>query len=395
MKDHPISELFPMMSEADLDALAADIKANGLHHPVTTLDGEVLDGRNRLEACRRAGVEPRFQEWRGRRDHDSVVAWVVSENLHRRHLNESQRGMVAARLKYLFEAFAKQRMLSTLKKGDAKPASANWRERDEAGKASERAAEMLNVSPRTVERATRVVEHGTPELVRAVEDGQVAVSAAVKMTTTAPERQREIVERVRGGLKPAEATRQIRRDDLSKKSAALPDGKYRVIYADPPWKYDENRTTLDGYESSTAAHQYPTMSEENLCSLDVRALAADDSVLFCWATFPLLDVALRVVKAWGFTYKTAFVWDKVRPNLGWYHQANAEVLLVAIRGSGVPETDKREDQVQVVERTGRHSEKPEHFRAMIDRLYASGPRIELFRRGDAPEGWRVWGNESK
>jgi N6-adenosine-specific RNA methylase IME4 len=113
-----------------------------------------------------------------------------------------------------------------------------------------------------------------------------------------------------------------------------------------------------------------------------------------WATFPLLPEALEVVKAWGFQYKTAIVWSKQRPNMGHYHTADAELLVIATRGSCTPDVDTRETQVQSIKRVGRHSEKPEAFRELIDRLYPHGRRIELFRRGSTPTGWDAWGNES-
>src|SRR5262249_2709634 len=94
-------------------------------------------------------------------------------------------------------------------------------------------------------------------------------------------------------------------------------------------------------------------------------------------------------------YKTAFVWAKGRPNFGHYHNASAELLMVCTRGSCTPDAKHLESQVQTIERTGRHSEKPEDFRAMIDRMYPHGKRIELFRRGEAPESWEIWGNEAK
>lgn len=197
-----------------------------------------------------------------------------------------------------------------------------------------------------------------------------------------------------GEVKLTEALRQVRKSSLGDRVAAMPEGKHRVIYADPPWKYGDERTGLSGYSGSAAADHYPTMPTPDICALPVRDLADSDSVLFMWATFPLLPDALEVVKAWGFTYKTAFVWDKQRANMGNYHNASAELLIVATRGSCTPEIDTRFDQVQSVKRDGRHSEKPEHFRQIIDGMYPTGPRIELFRRGDAPAGWLVWGNEA-
>jgi N6-adenosine-specific RNA methylase IME4 len=190
-------------------------------------------------------------------------------------------------------------------------------------------------------------------------------------------------------------TRKAARDVKARKSvaAALPADTFRVIYADPPWQYNDRRN-LEGYDNTAAESHYPTMSVEQLSALDVRSLATPDCVLFCWATFPLLPDALSVIAAWGFEYKTAFVWAKGRANLGNYHDASAELLIVAVRGSCTPDERTRAKQVIDVKAEGRHSEKPEHFRIMIDTLYNTGPRIELFRRGDAPDGWSVWGNEA-
>lgn len=170
------------------------------------------------------------------------------------------------------------------------------------------------------------------------------------------------------------------------------EGRYRVIYADPPWRYNDTRGGLESYRSSAAEDHYPTMALEEICGVDVKAISEDDAVLFCWATFPLLPEALQVIGAWGFEYKTAFVWNKVRPNFGNYHNANGELLLLGTRGSCRPDIDKREQQVITLERTGRHSEKPEEFRAMIDRLYPRGRRIELFARS-LHDGWDAHGNE--
>jgi len=138
------------------------------------------------------------------------------------------------------------------------------------------------------------------------------------------------------------------------------------------------------------------MSLDEICALPITDLAVKDSVLFLWATAPMLVDALTVMDEWGFEYKTHIVWDKVKPGmggLGHYHNTNHELLLIGVRGSYLPNGEKF-DSVQVVEKLKRHSEKPEHFRTLIDSMYTSGIRIELFRRGDSPDGWAVWGNEA-
>jgi len=197
-----------------------------------------------------------------------------------------------------------------------------------------------------------------------------------------------------GMIALSQAVRLVRRTELAEKSEELPDGIYRVIYADPPWSYGTSHHLISPEGSDSRPHAYPTMTMDALKGMGVKEMAAENAVLFMWATVPLLPLQLEIVEAWGFEYKTLIVWDKIRPNVSTYTRANVELLVVATRGSCVPEISEREDQVQRVERPGAHSAKPEHFRELIDKLYPSGPRIELFRRGDAPNGWGAWGNEA-
>ena len=172
---------------------------------------------------------------------------------------------------------------------------------------------------------------------------------------------------------------------------SLPDAKYRVIYADPPWKYND---TADGggVQGKGAAHQYPTMSIEQLCALDVKSLGDRDSVLFMWVTSPLLFECAPVITAWGYTYKASVIWDKAKHNQGHYLSVQHEFLLICTRGSATPDTTRRLRSV-VTETRGKHSQKPGTFRAMIEEMYPLGKRIELFARTAPPTPWEAFGNE--
>jgi DNA modification methylase len=165
---HPLANIFPLMEGEAFASLVADIRDQGLEEPVVLLDGKILDGRNRYRACREAGVEYRCETYTG----SDPLGYVISKNLHRRHLDESQRAMVAAKL-------------ATLRDGQR----ADLVEGLPIGRASE----LLNVGERSVARARGVQEHGTPELVQAVERGNVKVSAAADIATESLERQREIL----------------------------------------------------------------------------------------------------------------------------------------------------------------------------------------------------------
>ena len=166
------------------------------------------------------------------------------------------------------------------------------------------------------------------------------------------------------------------------------DGIYRVIYADPPWKY--NADFMDKY--GHAKSHYSTMSIEELCNLPVKEIRADNCVLFMWTTSPKLEDAFKVINAWGFKYKTSFIWDKVKHNFGYYNSVRHEFLLVAGFGSSTPDVKTLHDSVISIERSNRHSEKPEYFRELIDKLYPTGNRIELFARKKIGD-WASWGAE--
>lgn len=152
MNFHPLSNIFPLMEGREFEELKSDIKEHGLREAVVAHDGMILDGRNRYRACHELGIEPETKDFTG----NDPAAFVVSLNLYRRHLNESQRAMVAAKL-------------ATLPKGTNQHAQI-------CAPTQERAAELLNVSRRTVQSAREVLRNGTPELVLAVEQGRAAVS---------------------------------------------------------------------------------------------------------------------------------------------------------------------------------------------------------------------------
>ena len=124
----------------------------------------------------------------------------------------------------------------------------------------------------------------------------------------------------------------------------------------------------------------------------VYELAEDDAVLFLWATSPLLEDSFRLLDCWGFQYKTQFIWHKVKHNMGHYNSVRHEHLIIATKGSCIPDNKKLFDSVQTIERTDKHSEKPEEFRQIIEQLYTYGNKIELFARKKVL-GWDAYGNE--
>jgi N6-adenosine-specific RNA methylase IME4 len=166
--------------------------------------------------------------------------------------------------------------------------------------------------------------------------------------------------------------------------------KFRVIYADPAWSYNDKQETpmLGG-----ASKHYNTMSVSEICSLPVKDISEKDAILFLWVTSPLLEDAFTVIKSWGFKYKTSFVWDKIKHNMGHYNSVRHEFLLIATKGSCVPDNKKLYDSVQSIERNDNHSEKPIEFLDIIDDLYLYGNKLEMFCRNIKKQNWYGWGNE--
>lgn len=170
--------------------------------------------------------------------------------------------------------------------------------------------------------------------------------------------------------------------------------KYNIIYADPPWNYNDPCNS----GKRGAIHKYPTMSIEEIKKLPVRKIAADDSLLFLWVTFPLLQEGLDTIAAWGFKYKTiAFNWikqSKTGQSLHWgmgnWTRANSEICLLGVRGN--PKRVSAGVHSVVMSPLRKHSQKPDEVRDRIVELAGDLPRIELFARNET-EGWHVWGNE--
>lgn len=172
----------------------------------------------------------------------------------------------------------------------------------------------------------------------------------------------------------------------------LPNGKYRVIYADPPWEYGNNMPTIgDSIHFGAQENHYLTMPLDDICELPIKDMAEDNAVLFLWATSPILEDAFKVIKAWGFEYKASFVWDKEKHVMGHYNSVRHEFLLLCVRGTCPLDNQKLFDSVYVEARTD-HSKKPEYFRNVIDTIYPNGKRIELFAR-EEHDNWKSWGNE--
>lgn len=175
------------------------------------------------------------------------------------------------------------------------------------------------------------------------------------------------------------------------------EGMFRVVYADPPYAYRQNRATETG-EMTRADEVYPSMTMEAIAKLPVAAHVLPNAVLFLWVPPAMLLESpgpREIIEGWGFEYRTNYCWDKVLGMPGSYSYVRHEHLLVATRGSGTPDIaieGAHHDSVQTFRREGEHSEKPEAFRTLIKHLYPTGPYLELFAR-EKHAKWHCFGND--
>jgi N6-adenosine-specific RNA methylase IME4 len=421
---HPLAGIFPLIEGQEFDDLVRDITQHGLREPITLLRSKILDGRNRYRACVAAKVLPEsldqltvtqlkhFKHFSpagaAEPSQNELLAFVLSKNLHRRQLNESQRAMVAANI-------------ATMRQGERtdKEPSANLQK-----VAQDQAARQVNVSTRTVADAVKVRRDASPELRSAVEQGHIAVSAAADIAELPRDRQAEIVNalprtpdgkltpEVRKALAPVikeiraekQAEKKERRDnreaELGRKILAMPDEKCGVAIEDFEWDHEpwSRETGMD----RSAANHYPTAADahtpEEIVARTVERFKclAHDCVLYMWTTIPHEAIAHRVLELRGFKYVSQRVWDKVRAGdgrgPGYWVTGEHEILLIAVRGKVVPPATAH-FRSRFEAPVGAHSEKPDQQYEHAEYHFPSIPKIELNARRPRP-GWRAWGYEA-
>ncbi|MBT9151376.1 MAG: hypothetical protein DDT40_01569 [candidate division WS2 bacterium] len=347
MEFHEIANILPLMEGSEFDALVMDIKEQGLLEPICLYEGNILDGRNRYKACEKAGVEPHFIKWAG----GKPLEFIISKNLKRRHLNESQRAVVAARLADMRQG----------ERTDLVEPSANLRKVI----SQPEAAVMLNISERMIQ-SVKSLEREAPELLPQIERGKISVHEA-KMKVKTEKRQQEIWQQ---------------KEAIEAGAIELPKGKYEVIVIDPPWNYNSDYDP----EGFRGAPDYPEMTNEELEQMAIPN--ADDCILFLWTTHKFIWEAKELLELWGFEYRNTLVWDKCKMGLGKLFRLQCEFCLVGIKGKPLLSNDNTHRDI-IREDRREHSRKPEQFYEMVDTLCV-GRKLDMFGRQKRP-GWDIFG----
>jgi N6-adenosine-specific RNA methylase IME4/ParB-like chromosome segregation protein Spo0J len=371
LKEHQLNIKIYGNEIVDMD-LVESIKNNGLLVPLTVKqDGTIISGHRRFKALKETDiieVPVNIIEFKNELEERETL---INFN-KQREKTYSQKYNEAQELEIIESEKAKLRQVEKLKKGNEQNICSDtqiFAEREKGETKQIVAGKTGFGSKENLRKYEKIKEADKPELVEKLDKGEITINKAYQ------------------DIKKEEQKKE--RQETIKKVKPI-TGKYKIIYADPPWKYNDKQDTrkLGGAEK-----HYSTMTIDELCNMPINDKAEKDSILFLWVTSPLLEDGFKIINAWGFSYKSSFVWDKVKHNMGHYNSVRHEFLLIATKGSCTPENIKLFDSVQVIEKTNKHSEKPEQFREIIDTLYPSGTRIELFSRKKYNDNWEVWGNE--
>lgn len=357
MQFHPAADIFPLLRDAEYNALKADIAAHGQREPIYLYHDMILDGRNRYRACTDLGIEPRFTEYTG----DDPVAFVVSENLHRRHLTSSQLAALSLDVLPMLEEEAKARQgtRTDLNIVEIIPQC-------EPSKSRDAAAAQFQTNPHYVQDAKKLRDE-EPELFERVKDGEITIPKA-----RIEARRRDTIERL---------------ESISEREVKETAGVYDVVVIDPPWPMEKIERDV---RPNQTAFDYPTMTEEELAALAIPM--AGDCHVWLWTTHRFLPMALRLLTAWGVKYVCTFTWHKP----GGFQpvglpQFNCEFALYARRGAPIF-IDTKALPVCFYAPRGAHSEKPAEFYDVVRRVTA-GRRIDMFNRRTI-DGFDGWGNEA-
>ena len=367
-------QLLPDLTEDEFAALKVSIAESGVLVPLTydAETNELLDGHQRLRivAELRAEGTPVAEPMKQLRHFGSDeerIAFVISANVQRRQLSQSQKAVVALAVERVYASEAKQRQRDAGHSfGEGHPKQEVRAIVPEPLVARDKAAAAIGISPRLVTDA-KLVEREAPDLLAEISLGALKISKA----------KREIRRREKA-VRVAEIASQTPAPITSL-------GPFPVLYADPPWRYEH------GDPTRAIENHYPTMSLDEIKALEVPA--CDDAVLFLWTPSPMLQKAFEVMNAWGFEYRTCMTWVKDKIGMGHWVRQRHELLLIGRRGAmHTPDPEDRPDSVIEAPRT-RHSEKPPVVYEIIERMYPTCERVELFARAPR-DNWARWGNEA-
>lgn len=356
MEYHEYANLFPMMNKDEIAILCDDMRASGYDTacPIVLYSGKILDGRNRQLAADTVGVTANYITFEG--TDQEALEFVIRHNLHRRHLNESQRAVIASKLANLQRG------------GDGSNQYISKSANLHNSISQPKAAAMMNVSPRTV-ATVKAIEREAPELMPKLESGEMTAHEAHKQIKK--KNREEFIEK------------QVK--EIESNLFIPPDGKFNVIVIDPPWPYGTEYDP-DGRRS---ASPYPEMSLDEIGAIELPA--ADDCILWLWTTHKFMRYSFALLDSWGFRDVAILTWIKDRMGIGSWLRSQSEFCIMGVKGKP---TINLTNQTTVINGPLReHSRKPDEFYSMVESLSPGGYKLDYFSRKER-DGWVVFGNDT-
>lgn len=388
-----------------VDALAESMRQIGLTNPITLRPREglgyyLIAGRHRLEAARKLKWGSIQAIVLDGLDVAEAELMEIDENLIRADLSPAERAIHVDARKTLYE-----KLHPETKRGSAGGAATRAKHKGKAKSQDETqppdafiddTTKKTGKSRATTARDAKRGKDGKDwlkDVVGTSLDQSGEIDALIDLLD---EKRDQLIAEAQTGKKVSAKTavkqeaRAERERTLATKQMALPEGRYGVIYADPEWKFEV--WSQNGMDRSADNH-YPTSALDVIKSRNVADIAAEDCVLFLWATAPMLPDALQVMEAWGFEYKSHCIWAKDRIGTGYWFRNQHELLLVGTRGN-VPAPAMGTQIASLVDApVGRHSEKPDAFYELIEKYFPNLRKVELNARA-ARAGWDPWGYEA-
>jgi N6-adenosine-specific RNA methylase IME4/predicted XRE-type DNA-binding protein len=362
LKEHPIlSKIIPPLSSDDFQRLKADIEKNGIRLPIiVSPKGKIIDGVHRYKIAKELGIKFEIKE----QDFEDEVMAGIQLNLARRHLSIEQKRELIAKLRQM--GWSQEKVAETI------------------GIAQSRVSDLSkNTSIIDFDNACipdlryKISKEHEEEIFKRYQQGETQEQLAADYGIS-QQRVSQII------------TKHLSISQKNKVEVPPPQGKYAVIYLDPPWPVGS--IVMEKWESPIE-DKYPTMTLEEIEALPIPDLAMDNCALFMWTTHTFLPDALKIIEKWNFKYHCLITWDK---GSGWTQfgfNRRTEFLIYAYKGQMIIDQYGEAIPTLISEPKTIHSKKPDSIREMIKNKTPE-PRLEMFGRGKAPEGWKFWGLEA-
>lgn len=352
--------IIPLTPE-EYSSLQTSIIEDGCRDPLVVWDGILIDGHHRFKICKSYNI-PFKTVNKVFSDKLSAKRWMVKNQISRRNLESIQRIALVEKLEEEIAKKAKENLVVST--GGINPRPLVNLPKVAINTRKESAA-LARVSEKTYSKGKEVLKKASPEVYAKVIAGETSIHKAFSDIKT-----------------------QEKRDKIQidiKTNPQLPNGKYNVIYADPPWKYEFAKLTRDSIDV-----HYPSMELEEIKKIQLPI--EDNAVLLLWTTAPKLEESFEVLNSWGFRYRSCAVWDKENFGMGYWFRIQHELLLIGVKGEfSAPLPENRRSSV-IRYKKEQHSKKPEEMYGIIEKMFPGKKYLEVFARNKR-EGWESWGNQ--